>query len=205
MGLYGNHRDGFGGGGVSTYSLTASAGNVDIETPAARAADALSARSNGGYGKLGFTAARFQNVTSIVSLYAAVYGQLASKNLDISEKMVLGGAYGVRAYPSGETYADEGYVATFEARLLLPKFAQALPGQMHAIAFADTGTATINKDPWTAGTNHRTLSGAGVGLTWADYNNFVIKAYYAHKVGGAVATSAPDSSGRFWLQLVKYF
>jgi hemolysin activation/secretion protein len=205
IGLYGNHRDGIGGGGLSTYSLTASGGNVDIETPAARAADALSARSNGGYGKLGYTAARFQNVTSTVSLYAAIYGQLASKNLDISEKMVLGGAYGVRAYPSGETYADEGYVATLEARLLLPKFAERLPGQMHAIAFVDTGAATINKDPWAPGTNHRTLSGAGVGLTWADYNNFVVKAYYAHKVGGGAATSAPDSSGRFWLQLVKYF
>jgi hemolysin activation/secretion protein len=205
IGFYGNERDGFGGGGFTTYSLTASGGDVDIETPAARAADALSARSNGGFGKLGFTAARFQNVTSTVSLYAGIYGQLASKNLDISEKMVLGGAYGVRAYPSGETYADQGYVATLEARLLLPKFAPRLPGQMHAIAFVDTGTATINKDPWSPGRNERTLSGAGVGLTWVDYNNFALKAYYARKVGSAVATSAPDSNGRFWLQLVKYF
>ncbi len=205
VGLYGNHRDDFGGGGLSTYSISGSFGNVDIETPAALAADAAAARTNEGYGRLAFTATRLQSVTRTISLYGAIYGQVASKNLDISEKMVLGGAYGVRAYPTGETYADEGYVATLEARLLLPKFAESMPGQMHAIAFVDTGTVTINKEPWTGGTNHRTLSGAGVGLTWSAYNNFVVKAGYAHKLGNAVATSAPDSSGRFWLQLVKYF
>jgi hemolysin activation/secretion protein len=204
-GLYGNHRDNLGGGGYSSYSLTASGGNVDIETPAARAADAATARSNGGYGKLAFTAGRLQTLTRTISLYGAVYGQLASQNLDISEKMVLGGAYGVRAYPAGETYADEGYVATLEARLLLPKFWESVPGHMHAIAFADTGTATIHKDPWAGGDNHRTLSGAGVGITWVEHNNFAMRAYYARKLGNERATSAPDSEGRFWLQLVKYF
>ena len=43
---------------------------------------------------------------------------------------------------------------------------------MHLIGFVDTGTVNLNKNPWAAGDNHRTLSGAGVGLTWADYNNF---------------------------------
>ena len=204
-GVYGNHRDNFGGGGLNTYSLTGSSGSVDIRTPAALAMDAATARTQGQYGKLAFTAARLQNVTRTVSLYAGIYGQLASKNLDISEKMVLGGAYGVRAYPTGEAYADEGYVATLEARLLLPKVLPRVPGQVHLIAFADTGYATANTNPWSPGQNHRTLSGAGVGLTWADYNNFVVKTYYAHKLGSAAATSVPDSSGRFWLQLVKYF
>jgi hypothetical protein len=38
-----------------------------------------------------------------------------------------------------------------------------------------------------------------------DNNDFVVKAFYAHKLGDAVATSAPDSTSRFWLQAVKYF
>lgn len=205
LGLYGNHRDNLGGGGLSTWSITGSSGDVDLETPAVRAVDAATARTDGSYGKLAFTAARLQSVTRTISLYAAAYGQVASKNLDISEKMVLGGPYGVRAYPVGEAYADEGYVATLEGRLLLPRFDQRMVGHMHAIAFVDTGTVTFNENPWAAGSNHRTLSGAGVGLTWSDYNNFAVKAYYAHKLGNAAATSAPDSSGRFWLQLVKYF
>ena len=94
----------------------------------------------GSYHKLGFNVARLQRVTDRVSLYGAINGQFASKNLDISEKMGLGGMYAVRAYPVGEAYADEGYVATLEARLLLPKFSERMPGQMHLIGFVDTGS-----------------------------------------------------------------
>lgn len=205
LGIQGNHRDRVGGGGTTSYSLTHYIGDLDIETPAALSADAATARANGHYQKLAFHAARSQRVTDRVSLYGAIYGQLASKNLDISEKMGLGGPYAVRAYPVGEAYADQGYVANLEARLLLPKFYERMPGQMHLVGFVDAGHVTINKNPWTTGDNNRTLSGAGVGLTWEDYNNFSVKTYWAHKLGNEAATSAPDKDGRFWVQLIKYF
>jgi hemolysin activation/secretion protein len=204
-GLYGNMRDSFGGGGLTTYGLTESFGDLDIITPAARDFDALGPRTNGHYQKLAYHASRLQRVTDRISLYAGINGQTASKNLDISEKMVLGGAYAVRAYPVGEGYMDEGYVATLEARLLMPKFFPSVPGQFHLVGFADYGAGTINRNPWTTGPNSRTLSGAGVGVTWEDYNNFVVNMYWAHKLGNEVATSAPDKSGRFWIQVVKYF
>jgi len=51
----------------------------------------------------------------------------------------------------------------------------------------------------------RTLSGAGVGFNWSDTNNFMVRAYYAVKPGDEAANSAPDKSGRFWIQAVKYF
>ncbi len=111
----------------------------------------------------------------------------------------------MRAYPVGEAYADEGYVVTLEARYLLPNFSERMAGQLHLVGFADTGSVTINRNPWTTANNKRTLSGAGLGLTWADYNNFSIKTYYAWKVGSEVATSAPDKNGRFWIQAIKYF
>jgi len=205
--LVGDHRDNFGGGGLSGYSLTWSAGNIDIQTPAVLAFDATTAQSNGYYNKLGFNAARLQSITETVSLSAAINGQYASKNLDVSEKMELGGMYAVRAYPEGEAYGDQGYVVNLEIRKQLPRFSERMIGQMQLIGFVDTGTVTLNKNPWPlAGVpNSRTLSGAGVGLNWAETNNFEVKAYYAHKLGSEVATSAPDSSGRFWIQLVKYF
>lgn len=204
LGLSGDHRDGFGGGGYSAYSLTQSFGDLDIRTPAALAADAATAQSNGSFNKLAYQVMRLQNLAGPFSLYGLIHGQFASKNLDISEKMELGGMYAVRAYPEGEAYADEGYVATLELRMLLPK-PQSMPGQVHLIGFADSGSVRLNNNPWFAGENDRTLSGAGVGLSWEDYNNFSVKAYWAHKLGSAVATSAPDKSGRFWIQLVKYF
>jgi hemolysin activation/secretion protein len=205
VGLAGNHRDGMGGGGLNTYSLTGTFGEIDIRTPAALAQDAATAKTNGSFNKLGFTAGRVQSVTDRLSLYGGVYGQFASKNLDISEKMGLGGPYAVRAYPVGEAYGDEGYVASLEARYLLSNFTANMPGQLHLVGFVDAGSVTINRNPWTTANNHRNLSAAGLGLTWADYNNFTIKTYYGWKLGNEPATSAPDKSGRFWIQAIKYF
>ncbi len=203
--LYGNHRDNLGGGGYSAYSLSGSAGRLNIKTPAALAADAATARSNGAWNKLAFNAIRLQRVTDTVSLYGSLSGQLASKNLDSSEKMELGGMNGVRAYPQGEAAADQGYLLTLEARLLLPRLSANMPGQMHLIGFVDHGGVTINKQPWAPGNNQRTLSAAGVGLTWSDPGNFLVRMYYARKLGNETALSAPDKSGRFWVQAVKYF
>ena len=205
IGLFGDHRDNLGGGGISNYALALTSGDLNIQTADVRAFDALTARSNGGYHKLAFSATRLQSVSDSVSLYAAVNGQLASKNLDVSERMELGGVNGVRAYPEGEAYADQGYVLNLEARLRLPPLPTSMPGQMQLIGFVDTGTVSLNKNQWAAGDNKRTLSGAGVGLSWANNNDFVVRTYYAHKLGGAVATSAPDKGGRFWIQAVKYF
>jgi hemolysin activation/secretion protein len=204
--LYGDQRDSLGGGGLTGYSLALSAGKIDLETPDVRALDATTAQSNGHFNKLGFSLSRLQRVTDTVSLSAAVNGQVASKNLDVSEKMELGGMYGVRAYPEGEGYGDEGLVLNLEARLQVPKFSDNMPGQLQLIGFVDSGTVKLSKNPWDATvSNRRTLSGAGVGLNWSDTNNFMVRAYYAVKIGDEAATSAPDKSGRFWIQAVKYF
>lgn len=203
--LYGERRDNLGGGGISAYSLTWSAGDLDIQTPAALAADAASARTNGSYNKLGFTASRLQRVTDVISLYGSISGQVASKNLDSSEKMDLGGMTGVRAYPQGEASGDQGYLASLEARLLLPKFSDRVPGRMHLIGFVDAGSVTIHKNPWTAGNNRRNLGAYGVGASWGEPGNFLVRTYYARKMGDEAALSAPDKSGRFWIQAIKYF
>lgn len=202
--LRGDHHDSLGGGGVTGYSLSASTGNIDLQTPDLKVRDAL-VHSSGHFSKLGFSAMRLQNVTDTISVYAGINGQLASKNLDSSEKMSLGGMNAVRVYPEGEANADQGYVATLEVRMRLPKLSQHMPGQVQLVGFVDTGNVTINKKPWESGNNHRNLSGAGIGLNWSDYNNFLVRASYAFKLGNEAATSAPDKSGRFWIQGVKYF
>ena len=204
-GLSGNYHDMFGAGGWTSYALIGSIGTLDIQSPLALAIDAATARTNGTYEKLYFSVSRLQKLIGPLSLYGSVRSQIASKNLDVSEKMELGGAYGVRAYPEGESYGDEGYMATLEARLLLPRWIEALPGELQAIAFVDTGTVTLNKSPWYTGSNSETRNGAGVGLIWAATNNFTASATYAWELGNRPATSVPDSFGGFWIQIVKYF
>ena len=206
LGLAGDHRDSLWGGGWTSGSINWALGDLNIKTPAVRAIDALTAHSNGSYNKLSFEVARLQSVGGgPLSLYGEARGQLASKNLDSSEKMELGGAYGVRAYPEGEAYGDQGYILTAEARLRLAHLSEMTHGNLQAVAFADHGEVTINKDPWATGTNSRSLSAAGVGLTWADRHNLLVKVAYAFKLGSERATSAPDRSGRLWVQISKLF
>jgi hemolysin activation/secretion protein len=204
LGLSGNHRDDLGGGGSTLFSVGATLGELDIRGSADRTIDRSTAHTNGQYGKLQAGLARLQRVTDSLSLYASVRGQLASKNLDSAEKMQLGGAYGVRAYPEGEGYGDEGYVGTAEARLQLPRLLP-IPGDFQLFGFVDAGAVKFAKNPWFTGPNTAHRSGVGAGLSWTSPNNFLLKGTYSHKLGGQEVTSERDRDGRFWFQIAKSF
>jgi hemolysin activation/secretion protein len=205
VGLSGDHHDTIGGGGWDVYGLYVSGGDLDIETPSARATDAITAQTQGGYGKLSFNLDRLQTIAGPFAIYVGVKGQWASKNLDITEKMELGGAYGVRAYPEGEAYGDEGYVATVEGRLWLPRVENGFPGRLQLVGFFDDGWDRFYKTPWFVGPDTATRRGAGAGLNWAATNNFVVRVAYAHILDTGPATSSPDTTGEFWFEIVKYF
>jgi hemolysin activation/secretion protein len=203
--LSGDQRDNLGAGGLTAFALTLSSGEITIQTAAARAFDLSTAQSNGHFNKLGYSASRLQSLSPTFALYAGLNGQLASKNLDASEKMELGGMAGVRAYPEGEAYGDEGYVLNLEARWLLPPWSPRAIGQLQLVGFIDAGSVVLNKNPWTTDSNQRSLSGAGIGLNWAAANKYQVRLAYAHKLGNEAARSAPDANDRLWLQAVKYF
>ena len=205
-GISGDHRDRFGGGGLTTFGLTWSIGDLDIQTDSARATDNTTAKTNGAYSKLAFNGMRLQSVMNTpLTLYAGINGQLASKNLDVWEKMELGGMYGVRAYPAGTAFGDEGYILNLEARWLLPVISDSMPGRISLIALYDNGSVQYYKNPWVAMNNTVTLSGFGGGLNWSEFNNFSVKGYYAHKIGNSPNTVSQSAPGQFWIQLVKYF
>jgi hemolysin activation/secretion protein len=205
LGLAGDSRDHLWGGGSNVYSAYVTVGGLDIRTPLARSIDAVTARTQGSYSKLWIDASRLQNLGGPFTLYGEARGQMASKNLDPSEKMELGGAYGVRAYPEGEAYGDQGYILTAELRMRLPT-PETLGGRLEAAVFADNGWISADRSPWAAGGgNDRTLSAAGVGLTWYGRQGLMLKASYAFKLGDAPALSAPDRAGRLWIQLSQTF
>lgn len=204
-GIYGDFRDKFGGGGLTSYGVTLSLGDLEIQTAETREFDAETAQTSGRYNKLAFNLMRLQRITDNISIYGAINGQVASKNLDIWEKMELGGMYGVRAYPAGTAFGDQGYLINIEARYLLPPLSESMVGSVHLLGLFDTGTIQYNKNPWVSGDNTISLSGAGVGIMWSDPNNFSVKGYYARKVGSSPDTINASASGQFWFQLVKYF
>jgi hemolysin activation/secretion protein len=205
LGLSGEVRDDFGGGGWTSGSIGWTLGNLDLRTPLELAADRVTARSNGGFNLVQLALARQQTIAGPLSLYGAARGQVAFDNLDSSEKMELGGAYGVRAYPEGEAFGDQGYIATGEVRLMLDSVTGSLPGRLQIFGLIDYGKVDYAHEPWLPGPNSTSLSAYGGGLAWFAPDNLVLRGTYATRLGDDLVTSQPDRAGRAWFQIVKLF
>jgi hemolysin activation/secretion protein len=202
--LSGDARDGLLGGGVSAFAVTYNAGQVGIRSPAQQAADAASARTQGHFDKWSVNALRLQTLSESMQLYIALTAQRAGKNLDSSEKLILGGAQGVRAYPQGEAAGDSGIVGSAEVRYNAS--VDKLPGVVQPFVFVDAGRVTINTTPFAATPNRRDLAGAGAGVAWSRPNDFQVKLSVARRLGSQPATASDrDSRSRGWIYLSKQF
>jgi hemolysin activation/secretion protein len=206
-------RDSLGGGGVNFVNTSVGLGHLQIKNPQGITADAAGPKAAGYFSKLGGQASRTQRLNSTFSFYGGINAQLASKNLDSAEKFSLGGANGVRGYPSGEGTGDEGYVAQFELRADLP-----IEGavQWQAFTFFDNGGIKLNNRSFIAGglvPNGYYLSSVGLGLNVSRAGIFQIRALWARKVGDNEAATAPNfndvdgkrSRSRLWFQAVTQF
>jgi len=204
--LVGDSRDAGLGGGINNFSLAVTVGDLDIQSAADRAADqsTLGRRSLGSYQRLNGTVTRLNALTDTTQVFASYTFQFASKNLDASEKIGLGGPNAVRAYAVGEATSDEGHILTAEARYGLPRW-EWLPGNLVAAAFFDWAHGEVNKDPLPldAGRNTRTLSGAGLGLTWARNDDFFVRASLAWRLTGAPSSDPVDRKPRLYFQMQK--
>lgn len=205
LGLAGEARDDLGGGGWTSGSIGWTIGNLDLRTPLEFAEDAASARSDGGFNVLQLALSRQQTIAGPLSLYGSARGQLAFDNLDSSEKMELGGAYGVRAYPEGEAFGDEGYIATGEVRLMLDSVTGSLPGRLQLFGLIDYGKVDYAHEPWLPGPNSTHRSAYGAGVAWFGPDNLLLRGTYATRLDDQLVTSQPDRAGRAWFQIVKLF
>lgn len=198
FGVSGDSRDNLGGGGYNSFGLSFSLGRLGMDSADAVTNDS-SAHTAGHYNKTNLNLYRIQSVNNRLNLHLSFTGQLASKNLDSSEKISLGGPSGVRAYPVNEASGDEGYVATGELRWNLPN------PNVQMTAFVDGGHVMFNKKPWIQDDNGRTLAGYGLGFVFSRPGDYALRLDYAWKLSSSDAVSDTDRSGRFWLQGVKYF
>ncbi|MBU1054913.1 MAG: ShlB/FhaC/HecB family hemolysin secretion/activation protein [Proteobacteria bacterium] len=216
-GFSGSFFDSFGGGGLSSANLALYSGNLDLSDLAtAEAADASGPRSAGNFVRVTYSLARLQRLTRQVSLFGSVRGQIADNNLNSSQKLILGGPTGVRAYPVGEASGDEGHIMTFETRFDIPDPPSWAKVQL--VGFVDTGYIKLHKDPWAASITNATtsndywLSGAGAGIVISKAGLYSVQTSYAHKIGDNPGRSMTgndadnhDDNGRFWVQAVVWF
>ena len=188
LGLWGNAFDRFAGGGANSASLTWTAGQLDLAGSPNQSADAASTDTEGNFSKLRYSFARQQTLTDDLLLYATLSGQWADKNLDSSEKFYLGGASGVRAYPSNEAGGANGQLLNLELR-------QYLPQGFHVSVFYDVGTVSTNVNNHYASapsSNDSTLQGYGLGLAWQHSKGLNLKLLWSRRAG---SNPNPTASG----------
>ena len=212
LGLSGNLFDNLGGGGANSANVALVTGRLNLDGSPNQAADAATTQTDGHYSKLRYAFTRQQAITEDISLFAALSGQNAGKNLDSSEKFYLGGSGGVRAYPSNEGGGASGDLINLELRSKLPH-GYSLTG------FYDYGQITINPDNNFAGAsalNGYSLEGIGLALGWQPEKGPTFKATWARRIGNnpnplTTATNfGNDQDGslhknRFWLTASQSF
>ncbi len=203
MALNGDTRDEFLGGGVNAASVAYVNGYLQFRDEAAFLIDQATTKSAGSFDKLAYSALRLQRITDVLQLYVGIQGQFAGKNLDPSQKFVLGGPNGVRAYPQGEGVGDDGFLGTAELRYTLPTWGWLTRPQV--FAFFDGGTVRINQDQFRPGINRVSQYGAGIGANLLFVGNFSLRGGVAWRVGPEPVPGVSNASSQGWIQLVKFF
>lgn len=199
--IAGDWRD-LGGKAFNSFSLAFMSGRLSLDSSAARQLDDAGPRTNGGFSKIGYAVSRLQPIAGPLSGFVALAGQRAGKNLDSSEKFLVGGPFGVRAYPVGEAASDDAFVITGELRYRIP---QAPIDGLELAAHLDHGQGHLNHNAFAPGANVRVLSGAGLGVNVASNSGWLLRAAWSWRLSGQPATSDTPRSGRGWLQLAKFF
>jgi hemolysin activation/secretion protein len=212
LGVVGDFRDRLLSGGLNSYALTYTGGDVKLSPTDFEQADqapGTGENTRGSFSKLNIEFRRLQRISDNFSLLFAYAAQLADKNLASAEKMSLGGPNGVRAYPVGEAPGDTGQLATAELRYIIPGF-QVFGGDMTLSSFIDHGQVKTFEDPPPASAeaaqNKRSISGAGIGVSFGREGNFLLRANVAWSLDKETPVSdQADRDPRVWVQAIKWF
>lgn len=212
MGLVGNWVDRTWRAAQNTASLQSSWGSVDLLNSPNAQADADSAHTAGGFHKLNANYNREQSLTGQTSWYLQAAAQWANRNLDSSEKIYLGGATGVRAYPSNEAGGSTGATLTIGIK-------HRLSDAFTLNAFADWGRIQVYQNNLNAAgsaistVNTQSLQGKGLSLSWRSLQGHEVATTWSRRHGrnpAAHPSTGADSDGtrtlnRLWLSAALNF
>lgn len=220
LSMYGDVIDNWYGGGRSDWSLQWVHGNLNLSRlPQQEQNDRNAFDTAGTFNKLEYALSRHQYLTTDLSVHVGLNGQLASNNLDSSQKFFPGGPNGVRAYPGGEAPADEGQLLRAELRYRLNYIPQHIGALQLQLFYDHAWVKLSNSAPGNVpitnaeNANQYRLAAAGVGLNLVKDQKYGVSVNWARKVGhnpGRDAATGFDSdeqsnTHRFWLQGVVWF
>ena len=193
-------------------SVQVTRGVVDLNNSPNAQADSLAANTAGYFYKLSANYNREQSLDGQTSWYVQVAAQWANRNLDSSEKLYLGGPYGLRAYPNNEAAGSAGTTVT-------TGFKHRIDEAYTLNTFLDWGRINVYRNNWSstgtelATANAQYLQGVGLTLSWRAPQGLELAGTLSHRQGnnpGANTTTGADSDGtltlnRFWLSATMNF
>lgn len=165
------------------YSFTLTAGRLMADSAYAKRL-AMLGGTEGNFEKVEAKVSAVQQLGSQADVMVKIAGQKASKKLDSSEQMYLGGANAVRAYPQGAGTGDSGILGTVELRYYTD-----VPGLV-ASTYFDAGRSSF-------GGVKTTLKGWGLGLSY-NAPDWFARIDYARRIGLGASESPKLDRGRFW-------
>ena len=197
----GSNSDDWRGGGFNAASLSFTTGYVNLNGSTNQPSDAQTYQTAGKFFHTNFNLSREQSITEQLTTFFAVSAQYANKNLDSSEKIYLGGANGVRAYPTNEGGGAGGQTATLELRNRLDEnwswigfYDYGKIFQYQKNSDSNNNTLAVNSP------NNYELQGYGMTVQWKSISGTDIKATVAKRLGTNPAASLAtgmDSDGTY--------
>ncbi|WP_031586028.1 ShlB/FhaC/HecB family hemolysin secretion/activation protein [Selenomonas bovis] len=177
-----------------SYDATLTAGHLTLGSEFSRIRDET-AHTAGTYTKLSVDGTVVRSLGHSADVLVKASGQMASRNLDGSEQMYLGGANAVRAYPQGEGSGDVGLLGTAEVRLYTN-----VPGLVLS-TYLDAGHVRLSHD---GSDGSETLKGWGLAASYTRPGDWFARLDYARRIGESKYLSEDaKSKGRVWFLLGK--
>ena len=217
--LAGDHDDDLFAAGTTYYSVDITIGDLDIEGNQAYIDfDNQGPKTAGSFSKLNFAVSRLQHLGGKVSAFMSLSGQVASKNLDSSQKFYFGGPYSMPGYPTGQISGDDAALLHLDLRHDF--YNQPWGGILQASIFYAYGQTDIFKEAWSGWqganpiiTNDITLQSVGIGFNQNWTQGMVLRGMVGWQLGEndtrnpvtGEAVDKSDENYRAWLQGIYYF
>jgi hemolysin activation/secretion protein len=206
FGTTGDFRDNLLTGGVNTFEVNATVGNLQYPDgqPPPGSDVPLS------YSKAAGAVTRLQNIVNgRLLLYIAARAQVGFTNLDNTEQFRLGGPDGVRAFSPGEGTGDNGGLLSAELRLLPPEEWLGRYARETVFSFFyDLGRVQAKHDPSRlppGSIRSASFSGVGAGVTWVRPDKYSLRVNLAHPVSGVPKADTKVTSVRLYSQFSLFF
>jgi hemolysin activation/secretion protein len=189
----GNVYDRLAGEAVSTASLSAGRGWVDMSGSPGESADRFGPDTQGQFNVLRYRVDRTQRLGGPFVGYLSLSGQLSYQNLDPSEQFYLGGPAGVRAAAVSSDGGSTGQIVTAELRWNAVRSPRCTCGLK---LLYDVGHIRLyaNDDfPLAPEPNSFFLQGVGIGAYGTGPDRLSFAVTVVRKVGGDASAEIPDS------------